>query len=229
MNEFHYALTQANLLYGIEILPEDFEEIGLIAWNFIGNKRTRTYRYSAKVNCNTLTVELPCNADIVEAVTYCFEDWNHTSNKHVDGDYDSQFTEHYIENLKAFENPLYQSGRYAKFERVGDILYFDQSYGTVNILYKGVILDDDGLPMLNDKECIAIATYVAYTQKFKEGMLTNNKDIIAIAQTLQQAWLRYVDAARVPEYLTQNDMNEVLEAKSSWNRKIFNKSYKPIR
>lgn len=47
MNEFHYALTQANLLYGIEILPEDFEEIGLVAWNFIGTKRTRLYKYSA--------------------------------------------------------------------------------------------------------------------------------------------------------------------------------------
>lgn len=72
-----------------------------------------------------MTVELPCNADIVEAVTYCFEDWDYTSNKHVDGDYDSQFNEHYIENLKAFESPFYQSGRYAKFERVGDTLYFD--------------------------------------------------------------------------------------------------------
>jgi len=38
MEEFHSAYSQANLLYGLEMNPEDFEEIGLIAWNRIGNK-----------------------------------------------------------------------------------------------------------------------------------------------------------------------------------------------
>jgi hypothetical protein len=26
-----------------------------------------------------------------------------------------------------------------------------------------------------------------------------------------------------------NEMNEILDAKTSWNRKIYNKSYKPIQ
>jgi hypothetical protein len=37
------------------------------------------------------------------------------------------------------------------------------------------------------------------------------------------------DAARVAPSMSQNDFNRILDAKSSWNRKIFNKSYKPIK
>jgi hypothetical protein len=35
-------------------------------------------------------------------------------------------------------------------------------------------LDEDGLPEINDKEAVAIATYVAYVDKFKQGIITNN-------------------------------------------------------
>lgn len=70
MENFHSAYAQANLLYGLELTPEEFEEIGLIAWNKIGNRQTKLYRYRCKIDCETLTVELPCNCDFVEAVTY---------------------------------------------------------------------------------------------------------------------------------------------------------------
>jgi hypothetical protein len=36
------------------------------------------------------------------------------------------------------------------------------------------------------------------------------------------------DQARVPEEITQNEANDILDAKSSWNRKHYNKSLKPI-
>jgi len=39
-------------------------------------------------------------------------------------------------------------------------------------------MDDDGLPELTDKEATAIATYIAYITKFKEGLITNNPNII---------------------------------------------------
>jgi hypothetical protein len=40
----------------------------------------------------------------------------------------------------------------------------------VHVLYKTTIMDDDGLPMLNDKEIDAIAIYCAYTDVFKKGL-----------------------------------------------------------
>jgi hypothetical protein len=46
---------------------------------------------------------------------------------------------------------------------------------------------------------------------------------------LKQEWLKLCDAARVTTYLSQNDMNKILDAKTNWNRKVFNKSYKPVK
>lgn len=228
MNDFNYIYTVANSLYGLELEPEQFEELGLTAWNLIGNKTIRLYNYSADISCDDLSVQLPCNCDIIEAVTYNHEDWNYSTNKTVNGDYNSQFTEQYIEARKLYQSPLYISGKYAKYERVGDTLYFDKDYGKVNILYKGIILDEDGLPKVNEKEALAIATYIAFATKQKQGWITNNQNIIQLAQYLYQQWLKYCDSARVPLSIDQNTMNQVLDAKSSWNRKVYNKAYKPI-
>ena len=228
MNDFNYIYTVANSLYGLELEPEQFEELGLTAWNLIGNKTVRLYNYSADISNDDFSVQLPCNCDIIEAVTYNHEDWNYSTNKTVNGDYNSQFTEQYIEARKLYQSPLYISGKYAKYERVGDTLYFDKDYGKVNILYKGVILDEDGLPQVNEKEALAIATYIAFATKQKQGWITNNQNIIQLAQYLYQQWLKYCDSARVPLSIDQNTMNQVLDAKSSWNRKVYNKAYKPI-
>ena len=76
---------------------------------------------------------------------------------------------------------------------------------------------------------MAIACYIAYVKLFKEGIATRNNNTIQIAQLMQTDWLKKCDAARVPDHIDQNIINDVLEVKSSWDRKIFNKSYKPIK
>lgn len=231
MNDFYnfkYALTLANQLYDVDINEDTFEELGLIAWNFIGNKRCRLYRYSTRIDCATLSIQLPCNADIIEAVTYSFEDWRYTTNTTPNGDLNSAFIESYIESRKLFTDPLYIHGKYAHYERSGDTLYFDKDYGLINILYKGIIVDDEGLPEINDKEAMAIATYCAYTLKYKEGLRTNNGNTLQVAALLKNEWNKFVDAARVPAYINQNDMDEILDIGTRYDRKIFNKSYKPI-
>lgn len=229
MENFYSVITQANLLYGVEINEDDAIEIALIGWNKIGNKQCKLYRYRVTPNCIDLSIQLPCNCDEIEAVTYDYEDWNYTSSKYIDGDYNSQFTEHYIEARKSHEDPLYTSGRYVKYERVGDTLYLDKDYGPINILYKGVELDENDLPYLNHKEVEALACYIAYTERFKQGWALHNTAMLQEAQLLEQRWLKLCDAARVPTYLNQNDANRILDAKVSFNRKIFNKSYKPMK
>lgn len=228
MQDFHTAMFQANLQYGVELQEDDFEEIALIAWQKIGNKRVRTYRYCTTVSCDgDHSIELPCNADIIEAVTYGFEDWNYTDNIKPNGDINSAYIEGYIESRKAFNTPLYIPGKLIKYERVGDKLYINSEYnGPINILYRGIILDDDGLPELTDKEVDAIAAYCAYTEKFKQYLRTNNRDLLQAAQLLQIEWNKLCDAARVSSYINQNEMNNILDAKTSWNRKVYSKSFK---
>lgn len=242
MDDFYTAYPLINQLYGVEMTPEDFEEIGLIAWNKIGNKITKLYRFSTDLVCDSpgkhqccgerpksFSMELPCNCDVLEAVTYNWEDWNMTTNLTENGDYNSQFTESYIESRKITEAPLYISGRYVKYERVGNTLYFDKDYGTIHILYKGVMLDNEGLPCITEKEAFAIALYCAMTRMRRDGLVTKNSDLIQQSQLLQQEWLRACSDARVADYIDQNEMNEILDANSCWDRKVYNRSYKPIK
>lgn len=228
-NNFYYGLSLLETLYGITLPEEDYEEIALVAWGLIGNKRIKTYRYSVCMDSCKNFIELPCNCDILEAVTTGFEDFENVNNNMPNGDFDSAAIEHYIEHRKSFHDPLYINGKFVKYERVGNTLYFNQPYNRINILYKGVQLDNNGLPEITDKEARAIATYTAYVTKYKEGLSTNNASIINLAEQLRSKWLVQCDQARVPEYLNQNEMDQILDAKTNWNRKIHSKSYKPNR
>ena len=222
---FRYAITLAQTLYDVEGDSEDLIDIGLVAYDFIGNKNTQLHKIMLDVNCQDGSIQLPCGVEAIEAVTYCgLED-------HSDKLYEQQFsldTETFIESQKAFLDPHYISGKYVKYRRVGDKLYVNRGLGKVIVLYHGQILDKDGLPEINNKEAIAIADYIAYTVKYKEAIRTNNKITFEIANNIRQQWLFHCDAARVPEHVSQNEMDSILDAQTTWDRKMYGKSYKSI-
>lgn len=226
---FRYALTLAQTLYDVEGDSEDLIEIGLVAYNFIGNKNTQLIKTVLDVNCEDGSVQLPCGVLAIEAVTLQgLEDWNYTSNIKDQGDTNSLYTEQYIESQKSFLDPHYVSGKFLKYRKVGDKLYVNKGLDKVLVLYHTEILDEDNLPEINDKEAIAIADYIAYTVKYKEAIKTNNRLILQMAQELKQQWLFHCDAARVPEHVSQNEMDAMLNSLSQWGRKTYGKSYKYI-
>ena len=226
---FRYALTLAQTLYDVEGDSEDLIEIGLVAYNFIGNKNTQLVKAVLNVNCEDGSVQLPCGVLAIEAVTLQgLEDWNYTSNIKDQGDTNSLHTEQYIESQKSFLDPHYVSGKFLKYRKVGDKLYVNKGLDKVLVLYHTEILDEDNLPEINDKEAIAIADYIAYTVKYKEAIKTNNRLILQMAQELKQQWLFHCDAARVPEHVSQNEMDAMLNSLSQWGRKTYGKSYKYI-
>lgn len=226
MNDFHYAMSLLNSLFGLTVQEDQFEEMAIIGWNMIGNKRMKIYRYQTCADDCKIGVKLPCNVDQIEAVTTDWEEWDYSTNDTPNGNLYSAFVESYIEHRKAFNDPLYARGKFIKYERVGDMLYFDKPYGRINILYRGLEVDDEGLPQLTDKEALAIATYCAYVIKFKEGIMTNNPNTMQFAEVLKNQWLLRADQARTDYYMSQNEWDQVLDAKTSWNKKQFGKSLK---
>lgn len=228
-NNFHYGLSLLELMFGLSLDESDYEEIALTGWNLIGNKRCKLYRASICLKPCQNSIELPCNADILEAVTCDFEDFQHVDNNSPTEKYGSFETEQYIEQWKQFKNPLYIPGKFVNYERVGNTLYFDNISGRINILYRGLVLDDDGLPEITDKEALALATYCAYIVKFKEGIATNNANSIQLASLLKQQWDLRCDQARIDYEWTQNNYDEVLDVKTNWGRKIHGKTIKLIR
>ena len=229
INNFKYAITLAQMLYDIDINDMDtLIEIGLVAYNFIGNKNTQLKSEIVNVDSKTGLVKLPCKADLIEAITYPnLEDWNYTSNVKNFGDFNSLNVEQYIEKSKQSKDPLYISGKFVKYRREGNYIYVTENIDKVCILYHTEQLDDDDLPLINDKEAIAIADYIAYTIKYKEALRSNNSAVFQMAQHIKRQWQFHCDAARVPEYVNQNEMDDLLEVTSSYNRKVHGRSYKP--
>ena len=229
MNNFKYAISLAQMLYDIDINDMDtLIEIGLIAYNFIGNKNTKLNSEIVNVDPKSGMVKLPCKADLVEAITYPkAEDWNYTSNVKNFGDYNTLNIEHYIEKSKQSVDPLYTSGRFIKYRREGNYIYVTENVELVCVIYHSEELDEEDLPLINDKEAVAIADYIAYTLKYKEALRSNNSALFQMSQTIKKQWQIHCDAARVPEYVSQNEMNDLLEITSSHNRKVHGRSYKP--
>lgn len=229
---FNTAYTHAMDLYGVEVHPVDFENIGLIAWDRIGNRNTRLYTYivePTEAEDGGFYIDLPCNCDIIEAVTANYEDYQKTNPMQLSGNMIGGWTESYIEARKFNVNHLYPSGKYIKYHREDNRIYLSELFSTVHILYKGVLADDDGLPKLNEKELDAIACFIAYSDYYKKALVTRDPSTFQLAKDLENKWTLKCTQARVPDYINQNEMDEILNVTSSWDRKRFGKSFKPIR
>ena len=183
LHNFNTVFSTANALYGVDADPIDLEDIALIGWELIGNKHTKLYRYVTETtNCE---IKLPCNVDIIEAVTSGKMDARTTGPSHDGIDYSSQYTEAYIEGHKFNTATLYCPGQLLKYRLEGDSLVFDRDYSNVSILYHGIIVDDEGLPLITDKEMLAIAAYLAYSHLYKKSIMQKDGGLIQLAATIK--------------------------------------------
>jgi len=229
---FHTAYTQIRELYGITLFPDEFESIGLIAWDKIGNERYRWYKFQEEpqqTDAGAWYVDLPCNVSMVEAVTADYEDYQKTTPTTVAGNNQNGWIEGYVETRKYNTSFYYSSGKFIKYNLDGNRIWLADRFNKVNVLYKGVVVDDTGLPVLNEIELDAIAAFCAYTDTFKRALVSRDQATLTFAQILEQKWLKRCTQARIPEYLNQNEMDEILNVGTSWDRKRFGKSFKPIK
>lgn len=221
-NNFKSVYGLANTLYGTSINGDDFEEIALVGWNMIGNKNTRLHRLVTDTEDSR--IKIPCNMDILEAV-YLPEVAYQNTNPIDRYGYESNYVEDYTESFKKEPNPYYQKGHLAKYRIEGDHIVLDKDYKNVTIMYHGIIADEEGLPYLSDKEVQALAAFVAYSDIYKKSLIRKDGDLFNLASNLKADWLRLCNSARIPNHITQNDMNDVLDVKTRWDRKMYGKSF----
>ena len=221
--DLNAAYSLAQTLYGVEPSPTDFEDIALNAWTLINNKHTRLYKYVGDTENHELP--LPCNVDIIESVHIPIEDAQMTSNKTVFNSIETLFIENYINCWKRIDDPYYNVGKLVKYKEGDNTLYFTRDYKRVMVIYHGILVNDEtGLPMITDKEMQAIAAYVGFALLYKESLIKRDKNLMQMAMQVKQEWLRACTAARVPEHLSQNDMDKILDASVRWDRKQYGKS-----
>lgn len=221
-NSFKSVYGLANSMYGITMDIDTFEDIALNGWELIGNKQTRLHRFVADTENGK--IKLPCNVDIIEAVYIPGLVSQETSNAGTI-EYINRSVEFYIESQKKEMNPFYNKGHLAKYRIEGDYIVLDKDYNNVTIIYHGIILDEEGLPYLSDKEVQALAAYVAYVQTYKKSLIKSDGNLVNLANVIKSDWVRLCNSARIPNHITQNDMNDVLDVKTRWDRKMYSKSF----
>lgn len=140
----------------------------------------------------------------------------------------NQYVEQYIEAWKWNKAPIDSKGKFVKYREEGDSIVFDRDYPAVNILYHGIIADEEGLPLLTDKEVRAIAAFMVYSDTYRQALARRDKGLVELAQVAKADWMKACTAARIPDLFSQNDMDAILDVKSRWDRKMYGKSYKPI-
>lgn len=222
---FLSGIARTKLIHGIEITEPEYVELAFLAWDKINTKPLQPYRFCEKVEGNS--IKLPCNVEVLEAVTV-----ESYTGYPIDSIYPEGF---YIENsFRAYETPFSSSlyeirGNFIRYQVRDSTLYFyEDDLARVNgrevtVYYQGVITDDDGYPYLTERQAEAISYYIAYVmnhRKLMQGM--GDANLVAY---LKNEWLAKCSQARVPIQFTQNAFDNILDAQSSWNRKRWNRGY----
>ena len=52
-------------------------------------------------------------------------------------------------------------------------------------MYHGVILDEEGLPYLTDKEVQALAAYIAYVDIYKKSIMKKDGNLVNLANVIK--------------------------------------------
>lgn len=94
----------------------------------------------------------------------------------------------------------------------------------IHVLCLAPLLDEEGMPMLTLKQVEALAYQIAllYAQRMMFQGCKGGLDI----QYLTMQASRRTAQSRVPDYISDNAWNEILDVRHSHDRKSFNKDFK---
>jgi len=228
-------------LFDITMTDEDFIEKAYRGYRKIGNIATATHTFKGKVE--SLKIKLPCNVEFIDSVTTGDLVLDNVGDIVfvADTDYGPKISQYYYPDLLAANNitkinlsrtDLHPTGEFIPYKICGrnEYLEVDDHWEgeTLNIIYRGQILDEDGLPALSNKEVEALVYYVAYLDVQKR-LFKKEPGTVDLLNYIIPKYKRALQAAAIPEYLSQNFWDQLLSANTRMDRKQFGSSYKLIR
>jgi hypothetical protein len=98
----------------------------------------------------------------------------------------------------------------------------------IALAFTGISTDLEGLPMITRKQSNALAAVAARVIAVR-GANKGDKNLASMVEYYTGISGRLIQAASIPEDLTDNELDEVLNAKTSFNRKSINRPTKYSR
>lgn len=223
--------------YGVKMQEDDFLEEALLAFKEINSIPVKKYYYIEKLS-PTLRIQVPCNLHKIISVT--------ASPMNVE-DYASlePYKKRNQESDTEFKNVVYSNSDMKtyhfnddKFTGVGSYINYQWEDSEtiliddtrlegleISIVYEGMVTDNDGLPMITRKHAQAIAAKLALSYMTRK-MFEGEQGAMNVLPFIQQEASRLVQAAAIPEAITDNDLDRLLDVQTSWDRKRYNRPFK---
>jgi hypothetical protein len=211
--------------WGVEMNFDLFLEWAYDAIRRIGYN-TDIVKVSAQVDEDGLAT-LPCDATIIKSVTTDFPIYAEWGAIAIGDDEENTriispsggTARDYSHDISTLHGAL------VDFEMVDvNTLRVSQNLinSTVYVLAEARILDDEGLPMITEKQSSAVCDWCAfiYTQRNAFSGV-KGMDVGYMRQQAEMA----IAGARVPVSVSDNEWDQVLDAKTSFGRKSFNRNH----
>jgi len=243
--DFMYSKYLLNDLFDIRLHEDDYVERAYNIFRDIGNIATAVHAFEFAVD-NSRKVILPCNVEFIEAVS-TGTDWSEVSDQNVILWHSERtinpnnFLPDVINNpsvnkilLNDKHSNLHPKGEFMTYELQGTVghykLFFPEHYiGSRGVcIYRGMCVDDDGNPLITRKEAEAIAYKLAFLDTQKRFFMGDPRASGQLEYIKMESG-RKMAAAKIPEYITQNEFDRMLSAMTRHDRKVFWSSYKPIQ
>ena len=223
--------------YGLTIDEYDYLDLAVDALRDIRHYGTTEYYAVCEVSKDG-TVPTPCNVYTIDAVTSFkqgYKQFNTRVEYQMLNNYgtDSFYTARSIADASDWK--FNSSGLTTYKDRVGYISYqLDDRHITVDkalageqiiIAFTGTSVDKEGYPMISRKQANALAVYSGKYIIIKNLAMGNNKQAQLLEYFTAESG-RLMQAASIPENITDNELEEMMDAKTSFNRKAYRRPMK---
>lgn len=211
---------------GIKISFDDFLDFSYFALNSV-----RPFCFSSKFSClvdQNGCCDLPVYMKYIKAVSTMENTYEQWRTVQTLGTEDAvRVTDVFAHTRQDLSHPGDRVlGEYADFELVDPYTVMVSPALAGRIVYivgLAPLLDQDSLPLLTARQVEALAYQVA--------VLYAQKQMFMGCLTLDLAYLTRMASkktaqARVPDFVTDNEWDEILNIRSSFDRKVFNHDFK---
>ena len=229
------GMAVLNTLYGLSMDEYDYLDLAVDMLRDIKNFGIRPYKTFVTVDENGY-LDIPCNMNIVEGVVTAHQGEIEYNDREVikprSRNNDGYYTANTVRNL--LEWPVRTlniiDGQLSYKLEEDRILIYDDFYRRkeVCIAFTGFSTDDEGYPMITRKQANALAAGAAKSIIMKAAMNGDQKKAQMLEFIMKEAG-RLKQAASIPEDISDVQLDELLDAQNTFNRKSYKRPNKYSR
>lgn len=228
---FLTAMASLKSKWDLYVEEEDYIELAYPIWRSIGNIATDNHSFSVTVPIDGV-IQIPVGCEFIKSVsTTTFKSSNGESNsayntRHNSGGEYSEVTpdkSSLSHTSAAKQSEDYTNGERVNWTNEGDVIRItspNMVNQKVSIIYKGIAVDTDGLPLLNDKELEAVLYNVAVILAERD-LFRKVPGAVDLVKYLKPEANRTLAAAKIPEKITDDALDKALDIKTSRDFKRF--------